>query len=129
LTSALDGGGQLHPWGKSPPVPIGYEVGWAPWPVWTLRSREKFLALAGNRTPAVQHVAIPTELSWLSIKNKVKCKTYILIHLALATHTNPHAQNALSNIKANLKGSLQSDIVNISMTTQKQGTQNLLNIN
>jgi hypothetical protein len=37
--------GQLHapaafaP-GKEPPVPIGYEAGWAPEPVWTLETRE-----------------------------------------------------------------------------------------
>jgi hypothetical protein len=43
LTSALLGGesGQLHaavalPPGKEPLVPIGYEAGWAPEPVWTL---------------------------------------------------------------------------------------------
>jgi hypothetical protein len=119
----------LYPWGKSLPVPIVYEVGWAPWPVWTLRSREKFLTLARNQTPAVQPVATLPKLSWLSINNKVKYKIYILIHLALVTHTNSHAKNALSNTKAKLKGFLKSDIVNISMRTNKQETQNLLNIN
>jgi hypothetical protein len=57
LTSSLDGGewsvsrpGRFTP-GKDPPVPIGYKVGWAPKPVWTLWSREKY---AGRRTPAFQ---------------------------------------------------------------------------
>jgi hypothetical protein len=54
--------GQLHapaasPPGKEPPVPIVYEAGWAPEPVWTLRSGEKSLAPAGNQIPAVQLVA------------------------------------------------------------------------
>jgi hypothetical protein len=34
------------------PVPIGLEAGWVSQPVWKLRRKEKFLALAGNRTPA-----------------------------------------------------------------------------
>jgi len=38
---------QLHaptalPRGKEPPVPIKYEAGWAPEPVWTRWWREKF---------------------------------------------------------------------------------------
>jgi hypothetical protein len=42
--------GQLHvpavlPPGKEPPVPIGYEAGWAPEPVWTMW--RKFLTLPG----------------------------------------------------------------------------------
>jgi hypothetical protein len=54
--------GQLHTpaallLGKEHPVPIGYEAGCAPEPVWTLWSREKSLAPAGNRTPAFQPVA------------------------------------------------------------------------
>jgi hypothetical protein len=54
--------GQHHappalPLGKSPPLPIGYEAGWAPESVWKLWSREKSLAPAGNRNRAVQPVA------------------------------------------------------------------------
>jgi hypothetical protein len=47
LTSALmEASGQLHapsalPLGEEPPVPIVYEAGWAPEPVWTLWRREK----------------------------------------------------------------------------------------
>jgi hypothetical protein len=53
---------QLHapaalPPGKEPSVPIGWEAGRTPEPVWTRWRREKFLALAGNRTPIVQPVA------------------------------------------------------------------------
>jgi hypothetical protein len=52
---------QLHTWvtlipGKEAAVPIG-EVWWSPEPVWTLWRKEKSLALAGNKTPAVQPVA------------------------------------------------------------------------
>jgi hypothetical protein len=53
-TSALDGsewsasrpGRVLSP-RKGPPVPIGYEAGWAPEPVWTQRLEEKSFALPG----------------------------------------------------------------------------------
>jgi hypothetical protein len=37
--------------GKSPPVPIGWEAGWAPEPVWTRWLRENFAAPAGTWTP------------------------------------------------------------------------------
>jgi hypothetical protein len=45
--------GQLHaqvslPLETSHPVPMELKVGWAPEPIWTLRNREKYLALAGN---------------------------------------------------------------------------------
>jgi hypothetical protein len=43
--------------GKEPTVPIEYEAGWAPEPLWTLWSREKSLATAENRTQSVQPVA------------------------------------------------------------------------
>jgi hypothetical protein len=43
--------------GKETSVLSGYEGGWVPEPVSTLYSIEIFVALAGNRTPAVQPVA------------------------------------------------------------------------
>jgi hypothetical protein len=62
MISVLDGGersalrpARFNP-GKEPQVPIGYEVRWAPEPVWTLWRREKSCT-AGNRTRAVQPVA------------------------------------------------------------------------
>jgi hypothetical protein len=45
------------PPGKEPPVPIRYEAGWAAQPVLTLWRKDKSLAKAGNRTPAVQPAA------------------------------------------------------------------------
>jgi hypothetical protein len=56
LTSALVGGewiashtGRFTP-GEIAPVPIGYEVGWTPEPVWATWE-EKILDLTGTRTP------------------------------------------------------------------------------
>jgi hypothetical protein len=42
-------------------IPIGYESGWAPEPIWKLRKREKFWP-AGIQTPAIQPIAVLTEL-------------------------------------------------------------------
>jgi hypothetical protein len=42
--------------GKEPPVSIEQNAWWAPEPVWTLWSKEKSLAPAGNRIPAVHTV-------------------------------------------------------------------------
>jgi hypothetical protein len=42
--------------GKEIPVPIGYEAGWAPEPVWTLWRREQSCNV-GNRTRVVQLLA------------------------------------------------------------------------
>jgi hypothetical protein len=54
--------GQLHApaalsTGKEPLIPIVYEVGWTPEPMWTLWSTETSLAPPGKRTPVVQPVA------------------------------------------------------------------------
>jgi hypothetical protein len=55
LNSALDGGGWssarpgLFTQGKQLLVPIGYEAGWAPEPVWTLWRGEKSVAPVGNQ--------------------------------------------------------------------------------
>lgn len=48
--------------GKWSPVPTRLEAEWEVDPVWTLRSRDKFVATAGNQTQAAQPVAITTEL-------------------------------------------------------------------
>jgi hypothetical protein len=63
LTSALDGGewsasrpGRALPPGKGRPVPIGYEAGWAPEPVWTRGPEEQSSVPIGDRTPIVQPV-------------------------------------------------------------------------
>jgi hypothetical protein len=63
LTSALEGGersvsrpGRALLPGKEPPVPVVWEAGWAPEPVWTQRLEEKHSASVGDRTPAVQSV-------------------------------------------------------------------------
>jgi hypothetical protein len=64
--------------GERPPVPIGQQTGWFPELVWRLWRKEKSLALAGNRTPAVQPVTrryidsvIPARwLTWNAFKTK-----------------------------------------------------------
>jgi hypothetical protein len=67
LTWVLDGGGQLHapaallP-GKEPLVLIGYEAVLALERVRTQWIKEKSLASTGNRNPAIQPVAILTQL-------------------------------------------------------------------
>jgi hypothetical protein len=51
---------------KEPLVPIGEEAGWASEPFWTQWRREKFPALAGNRTLEPRSPVLkPTELSRL----------------------------------------------------------------
>jgi hypothetical protein len=42
--------------GKGPPVPIGYEAGWASELVWTQRLEENYFAFAGDRIPVVQSI-------------------------------------------------------------------------
>jgi hypothetical protein len=49
--------GQYHapgalPLWKQPPVPIWYEVEWAPEPAWPLWNNKKFIVPAGNQTQA-----------------------------------------------------------------------------
>jgi hypothetical protein len=63
LASALEGGdwsvscpGRALPLGIGPPVPIGYEAGWASELVWTQRLEGKSCTSAGDRTPVVQSV-------------------------------------------------------------------------
>jgi hypothetical protein len=53
--------GQLHAPAALSLVPIGYEAGWAPEPIWTLWRGEKSYT-ARNQTQAVQPVAMPTDL-------------------------------------------------------------------
>jgi hypothetical protein len=44
--------------GKEPTVPIGEEDGYAAERIWKLWGRKKYLDPTGNRTPAVQPVAL-----------------------------------------------------------------------
>jgi hypothetical protein len=70
--------GQLHapaalPPGKEPPVPNGYEAGWAAEPVWNSWRGEKSCPYTdSNLDPsAIQPVAVPTALSRLPQKRAV----------------------------------------------------------
>jgi hypothetical protein len=47
----MEASGQLHA-----PVPVRYEVGWAPDPVWALWRKEKSRASTENLTPVVQPI-------------------------------------------------------------------------
>jgi hypothetical protein len=98
LTSAIDGGewlasrlGRFTAKGEIALAPIGSEAGWARDPVWTLRSRKKTLALAGNRISAVHPAAyrytdraIPDPLkentSLVEMEGQVKALPYSLIY-------------------------------------------------
>jgi hypothetical protein len=76
----MEGNGQFHvptalPPGKEPPVPVRYEAGWVPESAWT--TWRIHLVSAGNKTPAVQPVAIPTELSRLSAIDSIVRKRAI----------------------------------------------------
>jgi hypothetical protein len=76
--------GQLHAQAtlspeKQPPVPMGYEAGWAPEPVWTTWRREKSCPYRYSKSDpsAVQQpIAIPTELSRLPIIIRKITKNY-----------------------------------------------------
>jgi hypothetical protein len=56
----MEESGQIHApatlTSNKPSIPIGYEVGWALEPVWTLRRREKSCKV-GNRTWTVHPIA------------------------------------------------------------------------
>jgi len=50
----LDGGGwpilslgNTHPWGERTPVPVKWEAGWFPEPVWMVSKMDNLLALLG----------------------------------------------------------------------------------
>jgi hypothetical protein len=45
------------PLGKEPLTPIGWEAGWAPEPVWTMRRKEKFFSLPGIESRLPDHPA------------------------------------------------------------------------
>jgi hypothetical protein len=47
---------RFHPEEMTPPVPIGYESGWASELVWTQRLEEKSLVSVWDRTPFFQSV-------------------------------------------------------------------------
>jgi hypothetical protein len=47
---------RFTPGERTPPVPIGQEVGWASELVWTDRLQEQFFSSAGDRTTVVQSV-------------------------------------------------------------------------
>jgi hypothetical protein len=53
--------GELHAPPALPPrkersVPIAYDAGWAPEPVWRLWRREKYIGPVGNQTSSVKSV-------------------------------------------------------------------------
>jgi hypothetical protein len=79
LTSALDGGeklasspGRFTP-GEEPPVPVDWRLGRPQSRYWHY-GEEKNPAPTGNRTPAVQPVAIPSELSRLLCRQRSREK-------------------------------------------------------
>jgi hypothetical protein len=68
--------GYLHASAALPPIPIGYEAGWAGEPVWTLWRREKSCPYR-EITPTVQPVAVPTE------QNRDQVYTVVILPLVL----------------------------------------------
>jgi hypothetical protein len=59
----------LYPHGSSPRYPLDRRLSGHREPVWTVWRREKLFAPTGSRTPVVLPVAIPSELSWLLLRN------------------------------------------------------------
>jgi hypothetical protein len=57
----------LYPQGKRTQYPLDRRLSGLQSPIWTLWSREKFLAPVGNRNLAVQSVTLPTELFRIGI--------------------------------------------------------------
>jgi hypothetical protein len=90
--------GQLHALATLPPVPIGWEAGWAPESVWTLWRKEKSCT-AGNQTQAIQPIAIQTELSQLLAwgHDELKlCNTVLFHHFLGRPQENHEDLNAPS---------------------------------
>jgi hypothetical protein len=94
LTSALDGGewwasrpGRALPPERGPPVlPIGWEAGWVPEPVWIQGLNERSFAPAEDRTPVVQSLvrhytdwATPGSMSSVSDSNYSCEQLFILM--------------------------------------------------
>jgi hypothetical protein len=78
----------LYPPGKEALVPIGYEVGWTPEPVWTIW--RKFLTLSGLELRPLRRPARSQSLCrlrypglyLLTMVKTCKCKTFTSIKLA-----------------------------------------------
>jgi hypothetical protein len=62
--------GSFTPVGKEPLAPLRYEVGWTPYPVWTLCTENSFLLEIEGRESSLYPVNIPTVLSRLSKKSQ-----------------------------------------------------------
>jgi hypothetical protein len=120
LTSALEGGewsasrpGRSLPRGKSPPVPIVQEAGWAPEQVWTQRLEEEILCLCRGSNPG-RPVTVLTEVRNLQKQRRfLLCSTpncsfhsYIYVHLhilhtCIYTYTHVRGLYFLSTLFSN----------------------------
>jgi hypothetical protein len=79
----IRGGGEWSPSGSCRfntreivQVPIGYEAGWTPEPVW---------ASVNSRTPVAHAVALPAELSWLLIL-KIKSNNFPVMEMQCVSY-------------------------------------------
>jgi hypothetical protein len=61
----------LYPQGNTSRYPLGRKLSGLQSPIWTLWSRENFLAPAGNRNLALQSVALPTELFRIAVTQRI----------------------------------------------------------